>query len=544
MAGSSLEAQKRLAADITRVLSLYGFITDAYIIEFFTDNLWGSLPLTWQAALADVPPPQLAALLLENRSSVEGGGGGGISYISVWPLSLLAFKAAAHALALPRRPTSQATGSSDRTPEEFRENRCQSSKLHPHFRKHVKPKKQHEIRRLGRVVKKLSDLTGCRQVVDVGSGQGHLSRFLAFGLGLSVTAVEGDAQLVAQATKFDQELVQALKKEQAKQGGQTPRGLSLRGPSHVVAWVDPRAPWPEFLHLLQRGKDEEGSGMPGTPHPGPRFPGRTKEKGGQPREPFEQGRAKAGEEDYGGGGIPASPEHGPLARGGRADPSRPAAGRQFLLTGLHACGDLSVALLRQFVRCPHVVGITSVACCYMKLTTKEGPNPPGQAPTHPCPSPCPVEHGYPLSAWVAALPGHQLSYKAREGACHALEDHALRLKSESATLRTHCFRAVLETVIRAANPAKKRLGVQTIHKAYLLPFEEYARLGLEGVGLDPGARLDSAAWEAMLAQEQKVVAFFSLALLLAPLAETLLLMDRTIFLQEQGIWCWWQQRRS
>lgn len=38
----------------------------------------------------------------------------------------------------------------------------------------------------------------------------------------------------------------------------------------------------------------------------------------------------------------------------------------------------------------------------------------------------------------------------------------------------------------------------------------------------------------MLAQQQNVVAFFSLAVLLAPLVETLILLDRMIYLQEQG----------
>ncbi|KAG6930153.1 ribosomal RNA adenine dimethylase domain containing 1, partial [Chelydra serpentina] len=146
-------------------------------------------------------------------------------------------------------------------------------------------------------------------------------------------------------------------------------------------------------------------------------------------------------------------------------------------------------------------------------------------------------YGYPLSAWVAGLPGHSLSYKAREVACHAVEDYALRLRSESPALRTHCYRATLETLIRAADPAKRRLGVQTSNKAHQLAFEEYARLGLQRVGLDPAAPLDRACVDAMLAQQQNVVAFFSLALLLAPLVETLILLDRMIYLQEQGFQC-------
>lgn len=70
------------------------------------------------------------------------------------------------------------------------------------------------------------------------------------------------------------------------------------------------------------------------------------------------------------------------------------------------------------------------------------------------------------------MPGHQLSYKAREGACHAIEDYMHRLREESGLLRMHCYRATLETVIREAKPELRRPGVQAIKKAHLLPFTE------------------------------------------------------------------------
>lgn len=73
-------------------------------------------------------------------------------YPAVWPLSLLAFRATAHALAFPRESSHDRRRVSDSVkPEEFMENQCQSSLLGHIFRKHVKPKKQHEIRKLGMV---------------------------------------------------------------------------------------------------------------------------------------------------------------------------------------------------------------------------------------------------------------------------------------------------------------------------------------------------------------------------------------------------------
>lgn len=46
--------------------------------------------------------------------------------------------------------------------------------------------------------------------------QGHLTRFLSFGLGLDVTAVEANRTLVAMASKFDEQLLWALEKEKKK----------------------------------------------------------------------------------------------------------------------------------------------------------------------------------------------------------------------------------------------------------------------------------------------------------------------------------------
>lgn len=75
----------------------------------------------------------------------------------MWPLSLLAFRATAHALAFPRESRCDRGRVSDSAkPEEFVENQSQSSLLGHIFRKHVKPKKQHEIRKLGKVHEFLS----------------------------------------------------------------------------------------------------------------------------------------------------------------------------------------------------------------------------------------------------------------------------------------------------------------------------------------------------------------------------------------------------
>ncbi|KAJ7985561.1 hypothetical protein DPEC_G00353360 [Dallia pectoralis] len=553
----SAEQQRELARDLTRFLSTYKHISDSFIIEFFSEDLWDTLPAKWQQVIGNLTPPQIADLLLDRYNMNR-------SYSCVWPLSLLSFRATAHALAFPRAPKrKQRNDVGTVKPEEFLENQSQSSLLGHIFRKHVKPKKQHEIQRLGTLVKQLCDLTDCNSVVDVGSGQGHLTRFLSFGLGLSVTGIEADRTLVSMASKFDGQLLLTLGKEKQKNRSQ----LSTWGPSpcHVPGWVNPNASWEDFVKQVGSGKccreghiaepskkrQRESVTEVGQPQQHTDQTGSTAESGscsdnGQSASLPPEGNVNT---NCFSGGDPKSPTEtavAPEARPGSLSLSkhlcRAETGQgcpDLILTGLHACGDLSATLLRHFSSCPHVRGITSVACCYMKITTSEDPHPPGLIvpPIKPLP-PNETSHsefGYPMSSWVQGLPGHQLSYKAREGACHAMEEYVHRLREESASLRTHCYRATLETVIREAKPELRRTGVQTIKKSHLLSFTEYARLGLPRVGLPPDLPLDTDRVEAMLRQEGRVVVYFSLALLLAPVVETLILLDRMLFLEEKGI---------
>ena len=71
----------------------------------------------------------------------------------VYPLSLLAFVATAHSLSLSRRPPRQASeGRTDEEEKEGRGSKSQVAGLEHVFRRHVKPKKQHEIKNLAKVI--------------------------------------------------------------------------------------------------------------------------------------------------------------------------------------------------------------------------------------------------------------------------------------------------------------------------------------------------------------------------------------------------------
>ncbi|CAI9532401.1 unnamed protein product, partial [Staurois parvus] len=266
------------------------------------------------------------------------------------------------------------------------------------------------------------------------------------------------------ASKFDQEIMYMLKKEKlrpTKNAGFEVRSIPFpKPPRHILACVDPQAPWEDFVRQLAGNAEETPLQSVGRNQmaddarrafPNASISHTTPSTDVSSEEVIDSKIARENNA--------AEPSTCRSVTKSRGD-------SKFVLTGLHACGDLSIAMLRHFARCPSVVGITSVACCYMKLTTLEMPQPPGVLSSDSDIQ----EFGYPMSSWLSLLPGHKLSYKSREVACHAIEDYIDRLKGESDILRTHCYRAVLETVIRRVDPTMRRRGVQTIKKAHRLPF--------------------------------------------------------------------------
>uniref|UniRef100_A0A672RPY6 Ribosomal RNA adenine dimethylase domain containing 1 n=1 Tax=Sinocyclocheilus grahami TaxID=75366 RepID=A0A672RPY6_SINGR len=453
VAAFSEQGQRDLAEKLISLLSTYRHISDSYIIEFFSESLWDTLPVSWQDALGDLAPPQIADLLLDKEIKDR-------RYPSVWPLSLLALRTAAHALSSPRKAPGGHSQDTGAAAEEFQLNQSQSSLLGHIFRKHVKPKKQHEIRQLGTV---WVHYTACNCVVDVRSEQGHLTRFLSFGLCLDVTGI--DPNLVPMATKFDTSI-------DTRQRESEGNAQSLHSPRHVVGWVNPKASWDVFIQQLGVIATESDSIGVTT--------GSIEKKQQVEELHLEPHSCQTKAEELQ-NALPTQKlwvfpsgtttemltcKTVPVNDCGAKQPG------SFVLTGLHASGDLSSTLLRHFANCPHIQVITSVACCYMKISTKENPNPPGlfQPPfsSDTVADSC-SEYDYPMSDWVHGLPGYQL----------------------------------------------------------------YACLAWPRVGLPTDLPFDPVSVDAMLAHQGKVVAYFSLVLLLAPVVETVVLLDRMIFLQER-----------
>ena len=133
-------------------------------------------------------------------------------------------------------------------------------------------------------------------MVDVGAGQGHLSRSLAFHHGLRVVSLDAVAPLTASAHQRTQRLCRLRRCAAHAEAPAPPVALTAR-----FAW----------------GTEEGAAALT-------------------------------------------------LALAHALPP--PATPRRILLVGLHACGDLTPAILRTFAACPCACAVVAVGCCHNLLT--------------------------------------------------------------------------------------------------------------------------------------------------------------------------------
>lgn len=210
-----------------------------------------------------------------------------------------------------------------------------------------------------------------------------------------------------------------------------------------------------------------------------------------------------------------------------------------LLAGLHACGDLSVNMLRTFSESPHVNAVVSIGCCYNLLSEpKPGSNSPDEN----------RQYGFPLSRGVKST-GLSLGKSLRDLACQSAERwKCLDIAEAVNNFELHAFRAAFQMLLHKFYPhlATSSIGRQgkalrrlqktescSADKFWL--FASYCKSGLSRLGLEPLEDVEfHTIWKEVEPYLDLVGPYWSLRAALGPLLETLILLDRLLFLKEQG----------
>lgn len=181
---------------------------------------------------------------------------------------------------------------------------------------------------------------------------------------------------------------------------------------------------------------------------------------------------------------------------------------KFGIIGLHPCGDLASLLTKFFLQSNEAKFLNLVGCCYFKITTSNDSNDNN------------LNKGYPLSEYLMNFSEpkwHNLTFEAREVACHAIEVYADRLSTKNYEfLKVHSFRAAAEKIICKYWPERKRSGLRSIKK--LTTFREYCYQAVSHLDIFiPENDIESPDTILNLQRWKWVVIFYTLRLMVAPI---------------------------
>ncbi|CDH60806.1 cra-b-like protein [Lichtheimia corymbifera JMRC:FSU:9682] len=208
----------------------------------------------------------------------------------------------------------------------------------------------------------------------------------------------------------------------------------------------------------------------------------------------------------------------------------------WLLCGLHACGDLSSLMLRLFAESDEMGSLVNVGCCHHFLTQEEG---------------------FPMSSFVNKELGYQQTSTAHMLACQTPSRWTDRAEETLKSFEHHFFRALLQHIMveKGLTPVDKAPIVGRLNKKKdFISFPIYVRAALKRFGL-PEDTISAQEAEAYYEKyknhkqiDKQIAVLWTIRVLLAPVLESIILMDRWLYLKEsllqypdtktKGVWMW------
>ncbi|GAB2284861.1 hypothetical protein Dimus_019313 [Dionaea muscipula] len=489
------------------------FLFEAHVVNFFKDQLWEYVDQEWLECLCNDP--------IERLIEIPSG-----LVMDQWPASLKEFILTSKSLVFPREQVKL-------------EEMLAGIHLRPLnntvLAQGMNGKKKHEVEVLAAVVSSIVASAAADIVVDVGAGQGYLAQVLSFQYQLPVVAIDASYHhgmvTKARAERIKKHYEAKMRKSAAAMGGERLRPLNM--PKTVTCRVLSSI----TLRNLAANLGSKNINDPEN-HP-------TSMEVKCP-----------------------CPEYG---REERCDLEKYLRFPSVVLAGLHACGDLSSTMLRAFVECEDVRGVVSVGCCYNLLSeeVEEGCQN-GDTYNSDC--------GFPMSRGVKLM-GLTLGRNARDLACQSAERwRNLQEEDGLQNFDLHAFRALFQILLhryypqvvlstsstpsigrqgKALRRQEQRRKQQQLHSSTVLNpeetrrksktkilendscdrfhlFEKFCKSGLSRLRLQPMEDIDlHGIWKEYYEQFGKTIGpYWSLRAALGPLLETLVLLDRMLFIQE------------
>ncbi|KAF4386602.1 hypothetical protein F8388_006557 [Cannabis sativa] len=362
---------------IVDFLKPYSFFVNAHVVNFFKaeetphflfDRLWEAIDKEWIECLRKEP--------VENLLQIPSG-----AVQDHWPASLRNFILTLRSLVFPREQADLQTVLPDL-------NICSLSTV---LAQGMNQKKKHEVEVLSAVVSSITNSVTAHTIVDVGAGQGYLAQVLSFHYQHSVIAIDASSHhgsvTDARAERIKRHYTSQMRKSELillKSGKRSlivPKTITC----HVMS-IDTLKDLTSAARVNNSGQDCDNNDTE----------------------------------------LQQSLRHGDNKT-------------SVVLAGLHACGDLSVMMLKAFLDCKEVKAVVSIGCCY-NLLSEEGFDHVNS------------EYGFPMSRGVKSA-GLPLGKSLRDLACQSAERwRCLETDAGAHNFEMHAFRAAFQMVLNKYYP--------------------------------------------------------------------------------------------
>eukprot|EP01132_Coremiostelium_polycephalum_P002009 gene2009-2472_t len=215
-----------------------------------------------------------------------------------------------------------------------------------------------------------------------------------------------------------------------------------------------------------------------------------------------------------------------------------------MLVGLHTCGILPPTMIKNFVQCNHINSMIDVGCCYYKI--EDGAN-----------------HEFMSDHCRKKIGNLVLGPAALKLSCEASDSSQCNLQEYQYSCKVHFYRVLLETALKCSWGIETLAGtvhnytIRNISRTKSQTFESYAKSALERMNNqqkqfkeqqlentdtdDPRNKplptleyITNDIYNQYKDHIKKVNIFLLLRGLLAPVLESLIVLDRYIYLKEQN----------
>ncbi|CAG8522304.1 844_t:CDS:2 [Funneliformis caledonium] len=479
--------------DLINFCKQYNSLAEAHIVDFFINDTWEIIPKEWR----DVFEVELENIIRENNygSNKERNFVNKMirlasfhEYEEDWPESLKKFI----------RDTKELMLSRDISVD-VRRMECEKS-IDKRILPGMNEKKLHEVKILSNLIASLAKENKINSIIDLGAGQGYLSRVLAYTHNLCVCAIDASNVQTCGAQKYQFRTEKSLgflrkdkNEEERKRNGclnhVTQHVTSETLTSLITEWNKGSNKHIEANENTGYVRDVEAATNAKD----------VKEKDLE----VETCSNKQVEQDD----------------------------DNYLICGLHSCGQLSSTMLDLFIKNEKIKCVTNVGCCYHLLDENEI-----------------FEHGnsndekyssFPLSKFFKEKKFYMGS-TIRHLACQVPSRWSNQQESSINAFEHHFYRALLQYILFKKELIKDTPRIGKLRRRDFTSFSAYCAAALKKLSLPLNCitQVESEHYYHEYKKNgfmHKIIIFWTLRALLGPCFESIILLDKCLYLFEYSI---------